>query len=270
MAKKEQKRGECIFCGGSPLSKEHIWADWLQDYIPRTFTKTAHNVSIVAESQSEKFKGKVNRPGDPHSQRLRVVCESCNNGWMSDIQNRVKENLSKLVLGQPADFSPGARLLLANWAVMFTYIWEQAEPKLITSSQEERRSFMNGLAPPPGWAVWIGSYSGSKWRGRSWRRSGYIEGLGQERVPVQSTTFTPGKIAIHTYSSLLMPVREKVFADDNHLYTIWPTAGSLLAFSAPLSDEDVDQLPQMTLQPEKYFGVDLDVSKTHLLNAITE
>jgi len=27
--------GRCIFCGGTGLSKEHIWSDWLSGLIPR-------------------------------------------------------------------------------------------------------------------------------------------------------------------------------------------------------------------------------------------
>jgi hypothetical protein len=25
----------CIFCGGTPLPREHIWADWLRAYISK-------------------------------------------------------------------------------------------------------------------------------------------------------------------------------------------------------------------------------------------
>lgn len=269
MAKKKQERGYCIFCGGTPLSKEHIWADWLRDYIPRTSKRTDHNVSIVAGFDFEKSKGKVNRPGDPHSQRLRVVCEACNNGWMSNIQNRVKANLSNLVVGQSGDFSEEGRLLLSVWATMFTYIWEQAEPKLVTSTPEERREFMDKGTPPAGWSVWMCRYTGTRWRGKAWRRAGLIQGLEDSYTPLQTTTFAVGKIAFHTFSSTGLSVRSKRFCDDHHLYEIWPNAGSILSLSSPLDDEDINLLPMMAAKSEDYFGTAIDDSALHFLNSIT-
>ena len=34
-AKPVESQGRCIFCGGTGLSKEHIWSDWLKSLIPR-------------------------------------------------------------------------------------------------------------------------------------------------------------------------------------------------------------------------------------------
>lgn len=270
MAKKEQQRGHCIFCGGTPLSKEHIWADWLREYIPRTDAKTDHNVSIVSGFVYEKTKGKVDRPGDPHSQRLRVVCQQCNNGWMSEIQNRVKPNLSKLVVGEPADLTSMDRELLANWAVMFTYIWEQAEPKLITSTPQERRAFMETRSPPSGWTVWMAPYDGTLWKGRTWRRAGATGIDPSELTLHQSTTFVAGKIAFHTFSSSSLNVQSKLFAQDNSLYEVWPNAGNVLNFASKRKDPDLAELPNMFKRAQRYFGLTLeDDGPLHALNFIS-
>ncbi|MBB3591740.1 hypothetical protein FHX08_002084 [Rhizobium sp. BK529] len=270
MAKKEQKKGHCIFCGSAPLSKEHIWADWLREYIPRTYAKTNHNVNIVSGSAFESTKGKVNRPGDPHSQRLRVVCQQCNNGWMSEIQNRVKPNLSKLIIGESADLEPADRELLATWAVMFTYIWEQAEPKLITSTPEERRAFMETRLPPSGWTVWMAPYEGTLWKGRSWRRAGSTFVDSPEPTLHQSTTFAAGKIAFHTFSSPRLRIDSKLFAQDHSLYEVWPSAGNVLYLASKRRDADLAELPNMFQRAQRYFGFTLlDDRPLHALNSIT-
>jgi len=36
----------CIFCGGSPATREHIWADWLTQYLPKTIPKHKSSGSI--------------------------------------------------------------------------------------------------------------------------------------------------------------------------------------------------------------------------------
>ncbi len=28
-------QGRCVFCGGTPVTKEHVWSDWLDEVIPR-------------------------------------------------------------------------------------------------------------------------------------------------------------------------------------------------------------------------------------------
>lgn len=270
MAKKEQQRGHCIFCDGYPLSKEHIWADWLREFIPRTQTKTNHNVNIVNGFNFERTKGKVDRPGDPHSQRLRVVCQQCNNGWMSEIQNRVKPNLSRLIIGEPADLTSTDRELLASWAVMFTYIWEQAEPKLISSTPSERRAFMDAQLPPSGWTVWMAPYEGTFWKGRTWRRAGATGIVPSELDLHQSTTFVAGKIAFHTFFSASLNVQSKLFEQDHCLYEVWPNAGNVLNLASKRKDPDLAELPNMFQNAHRYFGFNLeDDSPIQALNSVS-
>ena len=40
------------------------------------------------------------RQGGAITKKLRVVCETCNNEWMSEIEDRVKPILAPLILGQ--------------------------------------------------------------------------------------------------------------------------------------------------------------------------
>lgn len=46
----------CIFCGGTPLSKEHIWSEWLHDYLPSS-SDTQREYEIIRAGHSIK-KGK--------------------------------------------------------------------------------------------------------------------------------------------------------------------------------------------------------------------
>lgn len=80
--------GRCIYCGGLGLSKEHIFADWLRDYIPRDATEHSMAVTIqwphMADTRLE------SKTGDTHARRIRKVCVACNGGWMSELQQAAK------------------------------------------------------------------------------------------------------------------------------------------------------------------------------------
>ena len=63
------------------LTKEHVWADWLRQHIPRT----EQGYGVAAEEISPDTIETIvrNVSGDPHARRIRKVCRTCNNGWMN-------------------------------------------------------------------------------------------------------------------------------------------------------------------------------------------
>jgi hypothetical protein len=42
-----KKQGQCIFCGGLGLTREHIWADWASAYIKKNVTRHGKLESII-------------------------------------------------------------------------------------------------------------------------------------------------------------------------------------------------------------------------------
>jgi hypothetical protein len=88
MAKSQRK---CIFWDGpkhcTKLSGEHIWADWLKKYIPKDMVNhTSAQIRKYADREEQTVK---THGGDLRSRKMRVVCEDCNTGWMSTIQQAV-------------------------------------------------------------------------------------------------------------------------------------------------------------------------------------
>lgn len=270
MTKKTQKRGKCIFCEGGNLSKEHIWARWIHPYLPRPVEQNSeHSVRIVngigSVPQVVTGEGKLSRPGSPQSQRLRVVCETCNNGWMSRIQNGVKNDLSRLIQGEMLNLSEDGFRLLANWATMFAFVWETTAPELRTSSPAERAAFMQRQMPPPDWHIWVSTYSGKKHHCAAWRRAGWLQD-GGETLPHQSTTFGLGKVAFHTMSTPLS-VNKIAFAEDFCMYKIWPEIGPSWNLGRIVSDNLLDALVTMPFQnPKRYFDVEIENEIETILN----
>jgi hypothetical protein len=112
----------CIFCGKPGVTKEHVWPDWLLKYIPKdgvnhaSLSETHHRTHVEREVRKH--------AGAPYSGTLRIVCGSCNNGWMSVLQNDAKPILLPLVLGEERTLFRKHQALLAAWMAMFAMVTE--------------------------------------------------------------------------------------------------------------------------------------------------
>ena len=64
----------CIFCGGSPLTREHIWPRWMA----RRYFDVPHPVQSRDGRGTVVYRYKAKRI----DQEGRVRGEGCNNGWI--------------------------------------------------------------------------------------------------------------------------------------------------------------------------------------------
>jgi hypothetical protein len=83
----------CGFCGAERQSKEHLWAEWLGRVIlesraqggMKTFHQQVERSGRVAAFQNNDLEHTVRMP-----------CEACNNGWMSELENAVKPFVTEM------------------------------------------------------------------------------------------------------------------------------------------------------------------------------
>jgi hypothetical protein len=128
----------CIFCGGRPLSKEHIWGQWVLEHVPRTTNKYNFGKIVVGKNPKDTTEDSRVRTGDPLNANVRVVCANCNSGWMSQIQERAKPHLIPLFKGQSVWLDMSAQAAIATWAIMAT----------ITSEHIQRAPSETTVPPP--------------------------------------------------------------------------------------------------------------------------
>lgn len=91
--------GHCIFCGQhSKLTKEHFWPNWLRKHLPTdssdSYFTEIHSTNSLAPPTLQNRKV---FQGDVTTKKIRAVCGSCNNGWMSRLEERVKPLLMSLM-----------------------------------------------------------------------------------------------------------------------------------------------------------------------------
>jgi hypothetical protein len=81
------EKRKCVFCGGTKLSKEHIFAQWLLkelDIYDNDVTMThASFIGIPVSNRKHPFSKLVNG----------LVCEKCNNGWMSQLEGDCQKHI---------------------------------------------------------------------------------------------------------------------------------------------------------------------------------
>ena len=98
----------CVFCGSSKnISREHIFSDWLS----QKFAKgTKGNNEVRGDDLSRNWQGSI------FQDKIKIVCEKCNNGWMSDIETRASKLLSPLIFEhRPASYSRDEQAIIALW-----------------------------------------------------------------------------------------------------------------------------------------------------------
>jgi hypothetical protein len=85
------EKRKCVFCDGIKLSKEHIFAQWLLkelDIFDNDVTMTHASVAgIPVSNRKHPFSKLVNG----------LVCEKCNNGWMSQLEGDCQKHIINLM-----------------------------------------------------------------------------------------------------------------------------------------------------------------------------
>jgi ribosomal protein L37E len=221
MAKIHNRRAQrtCIYCGRTPVTKEHIMSKWLREVWPPsagdTSNLTYHYQIENFDKKAKESHSKERRGGPFQFRTAKIVCASCNNGWMSRIDAAAKPLLQRMLNSEQMLLDRNHQTVLAAWLAKLT-ISNEFTTDLQTVSEEHRQYFKNKVECPNGWIVMAGSYAGTYYN-KTIRRcssalqagtrvsNGVEEGVIGVNVDTpmntQSTTFAISNIGFHTASS---------------------------------------------------------------------
>ncbi len=143
---------ECAFCSQpAKLTAEHITSEWMGKAFPGR--KAFRSMNHIGE-QREWIE-----PG--LDLKVKVVCEPCNTGWMSDIEDKYgKPDLLPLMMGyKDAKFSRKEARSLAIWSYLKAIVLDCAqrhrEPFF---SRRLRHAFHKDLFIPQNVGMWMAVY----------------------------------------------------------------------------------------------------------------
>jgi hypothetical protein len=142
------------------MSKEHLFSEWMGELFGEGKKNT-----FFRYSYTEKYFNKW------ESQKLdvtaKVVCENCNNNWMSDIETKLaKPALSPMILSnERREITPDIARSIAIFAFKTTAVlyfnnMKQFNKLPIPNQLSDRKltDFRNSLKVPNGIRIWVGEF----------------------------------------------------------------------------------------------------------------
>lgn len=241
----------CIFCEGYPISHEHIWADWMRVYLPKWDVKN-HRAEFTMRRPTGAVTNTILRSGEPQSGRLAVVCEACNTGWMSILQQEAKPILIPLIEGKPILLARKQKCVLAAWIAMFTMVSEFLDKtgERIAITLRERSYLRETGKVPPNWKVWIAHQNQKTWRGPLLFHETMHVSKGDEPasdVPnTHSTTAFFGELYMHAISSQTLDIsRQKMHGVYETIVSqLWPVRPNVISWppNRPLTNDEAEHI----------------------------
>jgi hypothetical protein len=205
----------CAFCGKpGKMTKQHIWPKWLGKIRPpvaKSHTQTIGEFLTFSPGSRRPPRSTKIHQGHAGSRKIKKVCGTCNNGWMSQIEEAAKEPATPLILDREFCLTAYHQRELARWFALMTMMIEFTDPLTAALTREDRKFLAGHLDPPPIFKMWIGRYSGGQPDLHWSHHMGMSMSLTPEesgdpyKCNTQTTTIVLGALCIHTYSSTVDP-----------------------------------------------------------------
>ena len=146
----------CAFClkNDSRPSREDVFAKWIAREFPGDEAWSAFEYETgQLRGKSRKIVGLI----------CKRVCERCNYGWMSKLEDKAKPILLPLMHARKTTLSADDQLLLARWFIKTanTYDLTAKRKRECYFTADERHSLMNSLSLPPDTGIFIAQYRGT-------------------------------------------------------------------------------------------------------------
>lgn len=219
----------CIFCGAVPLTREHLWPDWLRREleIKQPFPHRIEQERDGVETRDVSFET------PPFNQTVKAVCAACNGGWMSEIEAAAKPLLQSLIRAEGRRLDRGEQRVLAQWAFLKACVFDELHPqeRVVPAAH---RQYLYAHKEPPAEGVWIRLATYEALEIGHYAQQGLLlarhDGPAPTEPNVYFVTITVGALVVLVTGSLL---EDWSFADlpfllpEFGLAEIWPTSASV-------------------------------------------
>lgn len=161
----------CVFCGGVPLTREHVYPQWLQQFsAPQAYIQREGSYqnplpeTVVRRDNQGKYivvdEAWGNRTPVLHEVTVKSVCANCNNGWMSNLETSVQGPLKKMANPpNPVRHLVPAHTqeLLAAWAHKSFMMYDQyRDPRDRVFAEDDFVNFKKLQKPPQTARIYMG------------------------------------------------------------------------------------------------------------------
>lgn len=156
----------CIFCGATPLTREHVFPRWMGETLSRDPRR------LQSPYKFERWNLDGDEPPSNRSEWVskspldfvaKCVCKTCNSGWMSDIETAAKPIVVPMIEGHSVELDATSQSILGAWACMKTVLSGYAYRPPVTVPEDWLEHICEDRRPPPhGWVVLATRYVGRR------------------------------------------------------------------------------------------------------------
>jgi hypothetical protein len=100
----------CIFCNNESGSEEHFWPAWVHRFIKENGIDLG-GLRIQLGTGPETIT-------DDLEKTINTVCHTCNNTWMSKVEDKNRPRFLFMMKNEPLTVDPGGMKIITEWAVL--------------------------------------------------------------------------------------------------------------------------------------------------------
>ena len=150
------KQQHCAFClRPAKMSREHVWSAWVEKlYCPGP--DNFFSMRTMTADKSEKHW----KSASP-DMTVKVVCEECNNTWMSDLEHSLAKPAMSAMIQHRTSLCllPSGMKAISVFAFKTAVVADHNRPRQTPFfSHRARKSFSETLQIPEGVQIWLASY----------------------------------------------------------------------------------------------------------------
>lgn len=225
----------CVFCEAAKPTREHALPAWISAVLPGS----GH---FRIDQQGKQWLSK------DAGKKVKAVCASCNNHWMSDLEDKSKPLLAPAIRGEKLVFSIADQTTIATWAAKTALMSELARLAAPSDflSRPQHRHLFHHKEPAPGTHVWLAAYKGSK---MAWFEQHRLELRGSTECDIGlATTMSIGHLVLQVIE---VPEKIQMISKSGQLPQLWPRPKAPVSFPPvePYSDEEMSALSRAVLSP---------------------
>jgi hypothetical protein len=203
------------------VTQEHIWPDWAAE-------RAAHVGALPHRSYGHLVgSDPIERdyPQMPYQQKARVVCGSCNTGWMSRLETAAKPYFETMLYGRGRLIHEQAQRTLSAWALKTCSVFVESQAKDKSVIPREDRFYLREHGQPSGNVyVLMAAYDGTHPAiGDSYGIDATTKDDGKLRS-IWGANITFGRVAFHLFGSDVPQLLKAADMDVPWVHQLWPTA----------------------------------------------
>lgn len=156
----------CVFCGGTPLTREHVFPRWLAGVLPEQDQWRAQDLVVVGGESitSTDLPITTREMGQRFTDStVARVCASCNHGWMNDLEEASRSVVTALIRGDKTSVSIEQAKSLAFWVAKTCVMAQLTHTESAATPPSDYHHMHRERTPPPAMKMWALNIDTADW-----------------------------------------------------------------------------------------------------------